>query len=346
MRGNRPFMPGAGPNGGEFFIPWRMLRERFAGSGIEINTPDMNDGRTVSFDLHLNAQRRLAVDRPCYAYLYEDPLVRPINADRAQIARYRKVFTSNETLINGQNVHRLDYPNDLALHKFLPWGARDLFCVLIASNKALRHPNPRSLHEQRVQTIRYFEAHVPESFALFGSGWNIPAVRPGAWGRIIKRVNEWREKSDSAPPAFPSYRGFIPGPKRDVLARARFCICYENVRGSPGYLTEKIFDCFASGCVPVYMGAVDALTSIPDECYIDGGGQHTLLPGAALVIDDVLQLHFFCVTGVMIQVHHNPSHLLHRRTCRQRSLRTQHQSQHGYYAQNIFSCHDTSPLVG
>ncbi len=122
IRGNRPFMPDAGPNGGEFFIPWRMLRERFAGRGVEINTPDMNAGRTVSFDLHLNAQRRLAVDRPCYAYLYEDPLVRPINADRAQIARYRKVFTSNETLINGQNVHRLDYPNDLALHKFLPWG--------------------------------------------------------------------------------------------------------------------------------------------------------------------------------------------------------------------------------
>ncbi len=270
MRGNRPFMPDAGPNGGEFFIPWRMLREHFAGRGIEINTPDMNAGRTVSFDLHLNAQRRLAKDRPCYAYLYEDPLVRPINADQAQITRYRKVFTSNETLINGQNVHRLDYPNDLALHKFLPWDARDLFCVMIASNKALRHPNPRSLHEQRVQTIRYFEAHAPESFALFGSGWNIPAVRPGAWGRIVKRVNEWREKSGGTPLAFPSYRGFIPGPKRDVLARARFCICYENVRGSPSYLTEKIFDCFASGCVPVYMGAVDALTPIPDECYIDG----------------------------------------------------------------------------
>ncbi len=149
-------------------------------------------------------------------------------------------------------------------------GRRDLFCVLIASNKALRHPNQRSLHERRVQTIRYFEVHAPESFALFGSGWNIPAVQPGAWGCIVKRVNQWRVKSGGAPPAFLSYRGFIPGPKRDVLARARFCICYENVRGSPGYLTEKIFDCFASGCVPVYMGAVDALTSIPDECYIDG----------------------------------------------------------------------------
>ncbi len=270
VRGNRPFMPGAGTNGGEFFIPFRMLRERFAERGVEINTPDMNAGRTVSFELHVNAQYFLPRGRPCYVYLYEDPLIRPINADLAQIGRYRKVFTSNETLINGQNVHRLDYPNDLALHEFQPWGARDLFCVMIATNRALRRPSPRNLHEQRVQTIRYFEAHAPEDFALFGSGWNIPAVLPGVWGRIVKIVHRLREKIGGAPPAFPSYRGRFPGPKRDVLARARFCICYENVRGSPGYLTEKIFDCLASGCVPVYMGAVDALTPIPDECYIDG----------------------------------------------------------------------------
>jgi alpha(1,3/1,4) fucosyltransferase len=55
-----------------------------------------------------------------------------------------------------------------------------------------------------------------------------------------------------------------------VLERARFCICYENSRGSPGYLSEKIFDCFTSGCVPVYIGTPHAEPAIAPACFIDG----------------------------------------------------------------------------
>ena len=50
-RHNKIFQPGAGPNGGEFFLPWRMLRERFAAVGYELNTPDLNVGKPlVLFD--------------------------------------------------------------------------------------------------------------------------------------------------------------------------------------------------------------------------------------------------------------------------------------------------------
>jgi hypothetical protein len=270
MRDNLPFTAGAGPNGGEFFLPWRMLREQFLRQGIELNTRDRNAGREVAFELHLNAQRRVPSDRPCFAYLYEDPIVRPLNAQRAQLARYRRVFTSNEDLIDGRHILRLDYPNDLSLRPDLPgWPARDLFCVLIASNKALLRPHPRNLHALRVETIRFFEAHAPELFTLWGPGWDKPAVRPGHWGRIEKRLNEWMARLRPGARPFPSYRGVIEGPKREVLDRARFAICYENSQGSPGYLTEKIFDCFTSGCVPVYLGTTHAQPPIPADCYID-----------------------------------------------------------------------------
>lgn len=268
-RDNRIFRPGAGPNGGEFFLPWRQLRERFARVGIELNTPDVNAGRAVAFELHLNAQRRVPAQTPCYAFLYEDPLVRPLNADRVQLRRYRKVFTWNEDLIDGEHCLRLDYPNDLALREVPGWHERPLFCVLIASNKALRHPDPRALHGQRVAVIRHFEAHAPELFTLYGHGWHIPPVQPGAWGRVRKRLHEWRARWQPEARPFPSYRGKI-GRKAEVLERARFCICYENSRGSPGYLTEKIFDCFTSGCVPVYIGTPHAEPAIPAACYIDG----------------------------------------------------------------------------
>jgi hypothetical protein len=57
--------------------------------------------------------------------------------------------------------------------------------------------------------------------------------------------------------------------KGEVLARARFAIAFENVQGSPGYITAKIFDCFVWGCVPVYLGTPGAADCIPADCYID-----------------------------------------------------------------------------
>jgi hypothetical protein len=271
-RANRPFQPGAGPNGGEFFLPWRQLRDRFAQQGVELNTADVNEGRPFAFALHLTAPRALRrpAQRPCYTFLYEDRLIRPINVDRAVLANYRLVFTWNETLIDGRHILRLDYPNDLTVRDVPGWAGRDLFCVLIASNKALRYSDARSLHERRIEAIRYFESHAPDRFALYGGGWNIPAVRPGAWGRIVKRLHEWRAGAGLAGRPFPNYRGRIAGPKREVLDRARFCICYENSRGDPGYLSEKIFDCFTSGCVPVYIGTTHAEPPFPPECFIDG----------------------------------------------------------------------------
>ncbi|WP_226896450.1 glycosyltransferase family 10 domain-containing protein [Poseidonibacter ostreae] len=37
----------------------------------------------------------------------------------------------------------------------------------------------------------------------------------------------------------------------------------------PGYITEKIFDSFFAGCVPVYLGADNITEHIPKECFID-----------------------------------------------------------------------------
>jgi hypothetical protein len=37
----------------------------------------------------------------------------------------------------------------------------------------------------------------------------------------------------------------------------------------PGYITEKIFDCFFTGCVPVYLGANNIKEHIPFDCFID-----------------------------------------------------------------------------
>jgi hypothetical protein len=275
VRDNILFEPGTGPNGGDYFLPWRQLREGFLAHGVLLNTPDVNAGKPVQFELHLNARRKLPADVPCYTFLYEDPLVRPLNADRAQLGRYRLVFTWNDELIDHQRFLRLDYPNalDSPPGAYDDAVARPLHSVMIASNKALLRPDPRNLHARRVEVIRAFERDAPELFHLYGRGWDQPPVRPGHWGRILKRLQQWRARWQRGKPAaarpFPSYRGAVHT-KDEVLLQARFAIAFENSRGSPGYVSEKIFDCLRCGCIPVYIGPPNMGDCVPGDCYVDG----------------------------------------------------------------------------
>jgi hypothetical protein len=43
------------------------------------------------------------------------------------------------------------------------------------------------------------------------------------------------------------------GPKAQVAARYRYCLCFEN-DVYPGYVTEKPFEAWASGCIPLWRG--------------------------------------------------------------------------------------------
>jgi len=59
--------------------------------------------------------------------------------------------------------------------------------------------------------------------------------------------------------------GIFRGPcdrKRETVRRYRFGIAYENTAW-PGYVTEKIIDCFVAGVVPVYLGAPDVSDYVP-----------------------------------------------------------------------------------
>ncbi|MGL6110892.1 MAG: glycosyltransferase family 10 domain-containing protein [Rubrivivax sp.] len=265
--GDEVYIPGRGPQGGEFYLPYRALRDGFARHEIALHTPDLLKGRPIAFDLHVNARHVLPA-WPAYAYLYEDPLVRPVNGRREHLQQYRKVFTYNADLVDGERFIQLDIPNDLRVRSIAPWAERELFCVMLTRNNALSRPHPDNLHYRRLRTLQHFEAHAPELFALFGRGWDQAPVRPGVWGRAVKRLRVWRNRIAPGKPPFATWRG-PAHTKGEVLSRARFAIAYENARGVPGYITEKIFDCFVWGCVPVYLGTPGATAAIPRACFID-----------------------------------------------------------------------------
>lgn len=57
--------------------------------------------------------------------------------------------------------------------------------------------------------------------------------------------------------------------KAEVYKQHRFALCFENMTGIDGYVTEKIFDCFRSGIVPIYWGAEDITDYVPPETFVD-----------------------------------------------------------------------------
>jgi hypothetical protein len=117
------------------------------------------------------------------------------------------------------------------------------FMGAIFSNKFVKHVH--SLYPERLQAVDYLSSKA-EGIDLYGVGWGM-STRPS-----IQK----------------SYRGICEA-KIDVLKNYKFSICFENARGYKGLITEKIFDCFAAGNVPVYLGAPNIEDYIPKSCFVD-----------------------------------------------------------------------------
>ena len=283
---NSLFTPGAGENNGEFYLPYAKLRERFLAAGIELNTPDVNAGREVAFELHINCRRQDPSAR-AYVYLYENPLIRPLNRDRAALARYAKWFAWDGALRDDSRTVSLLYPNRFDTEGWNGPEKRPLFCVLVASNKALTVVDSRDQYQARVRILDWYERHAPTDFHLYGRGWDRPAALPGRWGRVRNQLRKILARFLPAKSPYNTWRGPVDD-KIELLTRARFCLAHENCRDLTGYVTEKLFDCFRAGCVPVYIGPKEIHDYVPADCFVDGREFATTaaLHAHLLTIDD------------------------------------------------------------
>lgn len=251
--------------------PYYMLRQRFNAHGVEFYTSDAVSQEVPLFELHMNVQTP-GISKFQYLLLLETPQIYSDNADAARWTAYRKVFTWNDQLVNGDRFIKINFPNVIRLEKSASYAQRSRFCCMISGNRAATTSDDRTLYGARVEAIRWFEANAPQEFELFGVDWDIPAARAGMVGKIQRRL--WLQvKQVVNVKHFPSYRGKIAR-KCDVLGTTRFAICFENVRDLNGYITEKIFDCFFAGCVPVYWGAANISDYIPRDCFIDRRSFH------------------------------------------------------------------------
>ncbi len=113
--------------------------------------------------------------------------------------------------------------------------------------------------------------------------WEPEAYDP-AYVALFKRVYTWNDDLVDNQKFFKFYYpvlqamagNLLPFEKRKLVthnpkeaAEFRFCICKEKVE-TKGYISEKIFQCFAAGCVPIYTGSSNVTDYIPSNCFIDG----------------------------------------------------------------------------
>ena len=133
--------------------------------------------------------------------------------------------------------------------RVLRHGVRKALSPTYRSNRGFQ------LHDRRLGLLECLAQR--REIDVFGLGWEDLDNLPSRWEERLRRVS-----------------GIFRGPcddKRETVRRYRFGIAYENTAW-PGYITEKIVDCFVAGIVPVYLGAPDISEHVPADSFLDAAG--------------------------------------------------------------------------
>jgi len=256
--------------GDDLLLPFQVLKEQAAKQGITVGTSSVisleQSDAIVFVDLpdmsRPHVQRMINSGKPLYLIVLESILVRPVSNDES-LSRFKKIFTYNDSMVDGKRFIKINYSFDLPRKIKTNLSHKEKLCVMIAGNKHLNHP--LELYSERVKAVRWFEKNHPEDFDLYGVGWDQYHFSCKFPLHVLNRFRLLRRVMATH---YPSYRGKVER-KKPILERYKFAICYENVRDVPGYITEKIFDCFFAGCVPIYWGASNITQYVPGDCFID-----------------------------------------------------------------------------
>ena len=278
--------------GDDILAPWVYLRDWFQARGVEVHTADRllrGEGlgaKNIYISFGIQEHYRLLAKRADVTlsayFAFEGPIVEPrLYRGLPRLQPYFKRvfgFTDSESLkpfIPGEVKLRqfhLPTPFD-KIHEDI-WHQEDRgFMVMITTNR-LPRLYYNELYTERRRAIDFFAR--TGDIDLYGKGWEGPSLRVGKTRvpytfKLIhnKLTIQWQRFRPD--PLLEACRRVYLGPtwsKRETLGRYNFALCFDN-QVLNGWITEKIFDCFFAGAVPVYLGAPDIETYIPKECFVD-----------------------------------------------------------------------------
>lgn len=183
--------------------------------------------------------------------------------DKKKLGRYDYILTFYDPHIDNKKYFKY-------LDAWLPFEPKlnfkfneKKFAIMINSNKKSNHKN--ELYSERLKIIKYYEKNNDYGFDLYGRDWD----------RIVFPLNSKLSILNSNKFKFifkhnmvKKWRGTIKR-KEDILPMYKFNFCLENYLDLSGWITEKIFDAFANGNIPIYSGSKDIDKYIPNNTYIN-----------------------------------------------------------------------------
>ncbi|MBI2775497.1 hypothetical protein HYX58_05810 [Candidatus Dependentiae bacterium] len=219
----------------------KYFSEKFKKMGYELRhaLPEEegieNADAIIGFDM---ACMNLPYTHKCICVMWEPPTVLNDMYDIQKHAPFKKFLTMIDPLVDNKKYFKYYFPQ-LSLKMIDPVSFEDKkLAVQISGNKY--YASRYELYSERRKVISFFESKCIDDFDYYGIGWK----------------------------GSRNYKGATKV-KKDVLKNYKFSFCYENSKNITGYVSEKIFDCFIAGCVPIYLGADNVTDFIPEGCFID-----------------------------------------------------------------------------
>lgn len=214
-------------------------------------------------EVHFNVQPSFS-KRKKILFLLEHNYIRPQNF-LLNPKKYAAIFGWDADLKIHENFFYTTYPHNYDVSAFSQ--SRNKRFVMVCSNRNILYgPEPRSLYNRRQEVITYFEK-TNHDFNLFGSGWNAPFVPPGLRGQVARKF--FPKSYHKGNRLLQNYRGLVAD-KSGLLRDTEFNFCYENIVGYNGYVSEKLWDALAAGCIPVYWPSSRASDLyVPSDVFVD-----------------------------------------------------------------------------
>lgn len=267
---NQAFNPKAYGIGEDLGYPIILLKEKFEKKGYILETLDLDDIENYEYVIFSDVPNPITCCKDLKSIpkekkiliLEECEMIYHENARTDLLNEYSKVFAYNDDLVKNVGYIKLNMPNKIKYPEVVPF-CNKKFSTMIAGNK--RVPDSGELYSERIKIIHYMEKNNENDFDLYGMGWNTKIF---TGPKIIRALNRIPLATKIFAEKYRSYKGKVDK-KLDTLKNYRFCFCYENSNKIPGYISEKIMDCFFAGCVPVYYGAPNITEYIPENCFID-----------------------------------------------------------------------------
>ena len=177
--------------------------------------------------------------------------------------KYDKIFTNIEDNIDNKKVFFINLPQSNKCKKiFLK--KKKIFCIF-ANNKSLNCYTKYSGYVERVRLINWFLKNYPDTIDIYGENWNTFYSENYYLNRFVLLL---KKKLNLKKVLSKNFKGFAKY-KIPILSRYKYNFCFENYYGSKGYFTEKIFDSFYAGTVPIYLGCLNVEKYLPSNVFIN-----------------------------------------------------------------------------